>query len=99
VSKRYAGPETFNTDADPPVTRGRPKLTEEYERMNSVGSVGVLATTCMCRKAHGTRETPTVVLEDQDQPVTRESQTGLLGAAVRFVVPMKPGNAGGGKEP
>jgi len=40
-----------------------------------------------------------VVLEVQDQPVTRESQTGLFGAAVRFVVPMKPGNAGGGKEP
>jgi hypothetical protein len=74
-------------------------ITEEYERINSVGSVGVVATTCMYRKAHGTRETPTVVLEVQDQPVTRESQTGPFGSAVRFVVPMKPGNAGGGKEP
>ena len=99
MSKRCAGPETFNTDADPPVTRGRPKLTEEYERIKSVGSVGVLATTCMYRKAHGTRETPAVEPEDRDQPATRESQAGLSGAAEGIVVPMRPGNAGGGKDP
>jgi hypothetical protein len=91
--------ETFNTDADPPVTRGRPKLTEEYERMNSVGSVGVLATTCMYRKAHGTRDAPAVEPEDRDQPATRESQAGLSGAAEGIVVPMIPDNAGGGKGP
>jgi hypothetical protein len=72
---------------------------EGYERTASIGPAGVLTATCMHRKALGTRETPTVVLEVQDQPVTRESQTGLFGAAERFVVPMKPGNAGGGKEP
>ena len=40
-----------------------------------------------------------MVWEVQDQLVTRESQTGLFGAAEGFVVPMKPGNAGGGTGP
>ena len=53
----------------------------------------------MYRKAHGTRETPAVEPEDRDQPASRESQAGLSGAAERFVVSMKPGNAGGEKEP
>ena len=99
MSKRRAGLETHNAGADPPVPRGRPPLVEGYERTASIGPAGVLTATCMRRKALGTRETPTVVLEVQDQPVTRESQAGLLGAAVRLVVPMKPGNAGGGKGP
>jgi hypothetical protein len=34
-----------------------------------------------------------------DQPETREGQTGHLGVTERFVVLLKPGNAGGGKEP
>src|ERR1035441_10395790 len=72
---------------------------EGYERTASIVSAGVMTTTCMHRKAHGTRETPAVVLEVQDQPATRESQAGLFGAAERLVVPMKPGNAGGGKGP
>ena len=33
------------------------------------------------------------------QPATRESQAGLFGVAERSAVPMKPGNAGGGKGP
>ena len=32
-----------------------------------------------------------------DQPEAREGQAGRLGVAERFVVPRKPGNAGGGK--
>ena len=39
------------------------------------------------------------MIRSWDQPVTRESQAGLFGVAERFVVPMKPGNAGGGKGP
>jgi hypothetical protein len=31
-----------------------------------------------------------------DQPEAREGQTGRLGVAERFVVPLKPGNSGGG---
>jgi hypothetical protein len=32
-----------------------------------------------------------------DQPDAREGQAGRRGVAERFVVPMKPDNAGGGK--
>jgi hypothetical protein len=32
-----------------------------------------------------------------DQPDAREGQAGRPGVAERFVVPLKPGNAGGGK--
>jgi hypothetical protein len=40
------------------------------------------------------------VVEARDlQPDAREGQAGLLGVAERFVVPEKPGNAGGGKGP
>ena len=34
-----------------------------------------------------------------DQPDAREGQAGRRGDAERFVVPMKPGNTGGGKGP
>jgi hypothetical protein len=34
-----------------------------------------------------------------DQPDDREGQAGRCGVAERFVVPLKPGNAGGGKGP
>ena len=34
-----------------------------------------------------------------DQPEAREGQAGRLGVAERFVGPLKPGNAGGGKGP
>ena len=35
----------------------------------------------------------------KDQPAAREGQAGPCGVAERLVVPMKPGNAGGGKGP
>ena len=34
-----------------------------------------------------------------DQPNAREGQVGRLGVTERFVLPRKPGNAGGGKGP
>ena len=34
-----------------------------------------------------------------DQPESREGQAGRRGVAEGFVVPLKPGNAGGGKGP
>ena len=34
-----------------------------------------------------------------DQPDAREGQAGRTGVAERPVVPLKPGNAGGGKGP
>ena len=48
------------------------------------------------RKARATREAPSVVRDDQ--PDAREGQAGRSGVAERFVVPRKPGNAGGGKD-
>ena len=46
------------------------------------------------RKAHATREAPSVVSrDDRDQPDAREGQAGRFGVAERFVVPRKPGNS------
>src|SRR5258705_2747256 len=50
------------------------------------------------RKAYATRETPRRGRSD-DQLEAREGQAGRPGVAERFVVPLKPGNAGGGKGP
>jgi hypothetical protein len=50
------------------------------------------------RKARATREAPKRGRID-DQPEAREGQAGRLGVAERFVVPLKLGNAGGGKGP
>jgi hypothetical protein len=42
---------------------------------------------------------PHCVIGQHDQPDAREGQAGRFGVAERLVVPMRPGNAGGGKEP
>ncbi len=47
-------------------------------------------------KQHGK---PQAVRGSGPQPDAREGQAGLLGVADGFVVPAKPGNAGGGKGP
>src|SRR6266404_5618982 len=47
------------------------------------------------RRQHGK---PQGVVRD-DQPDAREGQAGRPGVAERFVVPLRPGNAGGGKGP
>src|SRR6267378_2532103 len=49
------------------------------------------------RKAYATRETPR--RGQDDQPDAREGQAGRPGEAERFIVLMKPGNAGGGTGP
>ena len=58
---------------------------------------GVVATACTQgkRTQHGK---PHGVVRD-DQPDAREGQAGRRGVAERLVVPMKPGNSGGGKGP
>src|ERR1700688_687300 len=58
---------------------------------------GVVATACTQgkRTQHGK---PQGVVGD-DQPESREGQAGRPGVAERFVVPLKPGNAGGGNGP
>jgi hypothetical protein len=50
------------------------------------------------RKAYATREAPRRGRSD-GQPEAREGQAGRPGVAERFVVPLKPGNSGGGKGP
>jgi len=59
---------------------------------------GVVATAYRQRGPDATREAPAVIAVS-DQPATRERQAGPYGVAERLVVPMKPGNADGGKGP
>ena len=61
-------------------------------------SAGVVTSACMRRKSFGTREAPTVERRAL-QPRPRERQVGPSRVAERLVVPVKPGNACGGKEP
>src|ERR1700675_208365 len=58
---------------------------------------GVVATACTQgkRTQHGR---PQGVVRD-DQPDAREGQAGRPGESERFIVPLMPGNAGGGKGP
>src|SRR5262245_16635488 len=48
------------------------------------------------RKAYATREAPWRG-RSNDELAAREGQAGRCGVAERFVVPLKPGNAGGGR--
>lgn len=50
------------------------------------------------RDVEATRETLHVI-EHEDQPAACEGQAGRDWVAERLVVPVKPGNAGGGKGP
>src|SRR5712671_5122503 len=69
--------------------------------MSEVGTprrcAGVVAAACTQgkRTQHGK---PHGAVSD-DQPSAREGQVGCHGVAERFVLPLKPGNAGGGKGP
>src|SRR5881409_2422228 len=61
------------------------------------GWAGVVATACTQgkRRQHGK---PQGVVGD-DQPDAGDGQAGRSGVTERFVIPLKPGNAGGGKGP
>src|SRR3982074_1900033 len=78
--------------------RGRLIRLGEVSKSNTLSRcAGVLATACTQgkRTKHGK---PQGVVSD-DPPEAREGQAGRPGVAERFVVPLKPGNAGGGKGP
>src|SRR4249920_3173196 len=78
--------------------RGRLTRFGRIERSGAPNRcAGVLATACTRgkRTQHGK---PQGVVRD-DQPDAREGQARRPGVAERFVVPRKPGNAGGGKGP
>ncbi len=67
-------------------------------KSDSSRCAGVVATACTQgkRMQHGK---PLCVVGSDDQPESGDGQKGRSGVAERFVVLMKPGNAGGGKEP
>lgn len=69
-----------------------------YERTSHIDPAGVLATACKHRRPDATREAPAEIAVG-DQLATRERQAGPCGVAERPAVPMKPGNASGGKGP
>jgi hypothetical protein len=77
----------------------RGRLTRLGKRAKDISSccAGVVATACTQgkRAQHGK---PLGVSKD-DQPDAREGQAGRFGVTERLVVPMKPGNSGGGKGP
>src|SRR5260370_42383880 len=58
---------------------------------------GVVATACTQGKR--TQHGKSLGVIRDDQPEAREGQAGRLGMTERPVVPLKPGNAGGGKGP
>src|SRR5215468_2944016 len=80
-----------------PPNRGRllrpGEMSEDYAQPLHRGTGG--RCTQGKRTQHGK---PHCVIRD-DQPDAREGQAGRTGVAERPVVPLKPGNAGGGKGP
>jgi hypothetical protein len=50
-----------------------------------------------CTQGKRTKHRKPLGAVSDDQPDAREGQAGRPGVAERFVVPLKPGNAGGGK--
>jgi hypothetical protein len=77
--------------------RGRLIRLDGRAKNMSSRCTGVVAAACTQgkRTKHGK---PQGVIKD-DQPDAREGQAGRPGVAERFVLPMKPDNAGGGKGP
>ena len=72
-------------------------MSKPAERSRLHGPAGVLAMACLqgTGRQHGKPPSARV----SPQPDAREGQAGLTGVADRLVVPLKPGNAGGGKGP
>src|SRR5258708_15578038 len=78
--------------------RGRlTRMGEFRARTTPICCTGVVAAACTQgkRTQHGK---PQCVIRDE-QPDAREGQAGRSGVAETLVVPLKPGNAGGGKGP
>ena len=99
-------PKTSDAEADPRPRRGRPPETtttpgaevKRTENERVVSSAGVMVTARSQEGNHATREACLVAARD-GQPNAREGQVGPSEVAERLVVPLKPGNAGGGKGP
>src|SRR5207249_7054029 len=68
------------------------------ELSNTPSRCSVLVATS-CTQGKRTKHGKPLGVVSDDQPEAREGQAGRPGVAERFVVPLKPGNAGGGKGP
>ena len=97
MSERRAGLEKEIAEADPPGLWGRPWPPDKIATASG-GSAGVVAPACMEEEIVGTREAPTA-RSCGSQLELREEQARSCGVADRLVILLKPGNAGGGKEP
>src|ERR1700730_1212840 len=98
ASERRANLEKDDAQADPTTLSGKADTAGVNERCSTPSRcAGVVATACTQgkRTQHGR---PQGVGRD-DQPDAREGQAGRPGEAERFMVLMKPGNAGGGTGP
>src|SRR5215475_1908324 len=98
ASERRASLEKDDAQADPTTLSGKADTAGGMsENDPSSRCARVVATACTQgkRTQHGR---PHDVVRD-DQPDAREGQAGRRGDAEGFVVPVKPGNAGGGKGP
>jgi hypothetical protein len=89
--------EKVDVQADPVTLPGKADTAGEMSEEYPSRCTGVVAAACPQgkRTQHGK---PHRVIRD-DQPDAREGQAGRTGVAERSVVPLKPGNAGGGKGP
>ncbi len=99
MSNRRAILEKDVAQADPFANTGKADMTVGVELDSIPGRcVGVVATACTQgkRAQHGK---PFIVVGCDDQPEVGDDQIGRYRVAERPVVPMKPGNAGGGKGP
>src|SRR5271154_7063950 len=98
AGERRASLENADAQADLTAISGKADTTGgEVSEAGPSRCAGVVATACTQgkRAQHGR---PQGVVRD-DQPDAREGQAGRRGEAERFMVPTKPGNAGGGKGP
>jgi hypothetical protein len=99
VNAEQASKRTMHRQTRLPYRGKLTRLGRSERSSASSPCAGVVATACTyTRKANATREAPRRGRKD-DQPEAREGQAGRSGVAERFVVPRKPGNAGGGKGP
>jgi hypothetical protein len=91
-------PKPSDADADPAQTWGRlPSGTKRAKHARSE-SAGALVTACWQREFRCNTGDPARSSE-KGQRTAREGRVRPGGKSDRSVVPMKPGNAGGGKGP
>ncbi len=99
MSERRAILEKVVAQADPNALSGKVDIAVGMSEVTSCSCcAGVVATACTQgkRAQHGK---PCNVVGCDDQPEVGDDQIGRYRVAERPVVPMKPGNAGGGKGP